>query len=131
MTDILETMADEIAEAVEILRPHHPQDSEAALRHRAEGLRSKRYQSGRWPTSDELAEKAWEEAWEEAHVEDAIREAAKAARCEPERARAPTSEPEPVQSYESTPPIEAEPPPRKRGRPKGSKNHPKAQEAVG
>ena len=88
MTDILETMADEIAEAVEILRPHHPQDSEAALRHRAEGLRSKRYQSGRWPTSDELAEKAWEEAWEEAHVEDAIREAAKAARCEPERARA-------------------------------------------
>ena len=28
-------------------------------------------------------------------------------------------------------PMEAEPPPRKRGRPKGSKNHPKAPEAVG
>jgi hypothetical protein len=78
-TDILATMADEVAEAVEILRPHYPQDSESELRHRAEGLRANRYQTGRWPASDELAEKAWEETWDEAHAENAAREMAKAA----------------------------------------------------
>jgi hypothetical protein len=46
--DVLATMADEIAEAIEILRPHHPQDSEADLRRRAEGLRARRYQTSRW-----------------------------------------------------------------------------------
>ena len=74
-TDILATMADEIAEAVEILRPHYPQDRKPELRHRAEGLRAQRYQTGPWPASDELAEKAWEEA----HAENAVREMAKAA----------------------------------------------------
>ena len=103
--DLLSTMADEIAEAVEILRPHYPEDGEADLRQRAEALRGERYQSGRWPSSDELA---IAKVWDEAHFENVIRK------------------PEPVQSYESTPPIvEAEPLTRKRGRPKGSKNRPK------
>jgi hypothetical protein len=111
--DLLATMADEIAEAVEILRPHYPEDGEADLRQRAAVLRGERYQSGRWPSSDELA---IANVWDEAHFENVIRK------------------PEPVQSYESAPPscdpispapIEAAPPRRKRGRPRGSKNRPK------
>jgi hypothetical protein len=54
-TDILDTLAGEVAEAVEILRPHYPQDSETELHHRAKALRRKRYERGRWPSSDELA----------------------------------------------------------------------------
>jgi hypothetical protein len=68
--DTLVTMADEIAEAAEILRLHHPLDDETLLRCRAESLRRERYERGRWPSSDELA---IEIVWDEAHVENVIR----------------------------------------------------------
>jgi hypothetical protein len=55
LADVLVTMADEIAEAVEILRPHYPEDGEADLRQRAAALRAQRYQSGRWPSSSTIA----------------------------------------------------------------------------
>jgi hypothetical protein len=63
-------LADEIAEAVEILRTHHPRDDEILLRCRAEKLRQERYERGRWPSSDELA---IEMVWDEAHFENVIR----------------------------------------------------------
>jgi len=55
MTDILETMRAEIAEAVELMRPHFPQDSEDTLIKRAESLRARRYQDGHWPDFVEMA----------------------------------------------------------------------------
>jgi hypothetical protein len=68
--DTLVTMIDEIAEAAEILRLHHPLDDETLLRCRAENLRRERYERGRWPSSDELA---IEIVWDEAHFENVIR----------------------------------------------------------
>jgi hypothetical protein len=83
MTDILKTMADEIAEAVEIiLRPHYPRENKTDLRRRAEAMRAKRYLRGDWPSSAELAKQAskeFEQVWSEAHAENEIRDAAKAA----------------------------------------------------
>jgi hypothetical protein len=57
-TDILATMNEEIDEAVALLRPHYPNKDEVQLRRRAEAMRSRRYEQGRWPSSDELAAKA-------------------------------------------------------------------------
>jgi hypothetical protein len=57
-TDILETMANEIAEAVALLRPHYPNEDEDQLRRRAEVMHPRRYERGRWPSSDELVAKA-------------------------------------------------------------------------
>ena len=61
--DVLDTMAGEIAEAVELMRPHFPDSDEASLRRRAEGLRWYRYQEGCW---SDFAEVAREEATEAA-----------------------------------------------------------------
>jgi hypothetical protein len=53
--DVLATMADELAEAVELQRPHFPADDDKTLRGRAEAWRAKRYQNGHWPDFAELA----------------------------------------------------------------------------
>jgi hypothetical protein len=49
MIDILKTMHAELAEAVESMRPHFPDDSKDALLARAEAWRQFRYETGRWP----------------------------------------------------------------------------------
>jgi hypothetical protein len=53
--NILATMRDEIAEAVELMRPHFPADDDDALRRRAEASRSRRYANGTWPDFAEVA----------------------------------------------------------------------------
>ena len=53
--DILETMASEIAEAVELMRPHFPDSDEASLRQRAMAQRRHLYQKGHWPDFAEIA----------------------------------------------------------------------------
>jgi hypothetical protein len=55
--DPLESLKAEIAEAMEMMRPHFPNRSEDSLRHLAEALRSERYRSGRWPDFVEMARK--------------------------------------------------------------------------
>jgi hypothetical protein len=52
--DVLGTLLDEIAEAVELMRPHFPTDGDDALRHRAMALRSQRYRVGHWPDFEQL-----------------------------------------------------------------------------
>jgi hypothetical protein len=54
--DILKTMCAEIAEAIDLMRPHFPQDSEDALFTRAETWRQDRYQKGKWTDFAEVAE---------------------------------------------------------------------------
>jgi hypothetical protein len=54
--DIVATMNAEAAEAIAIMRPHYPTDSECELRRRAEGWRERRYRIGRWPTDAEIRE---------------------------------------------------------------------------
>jgi hypothetical protein len=51
----LETMAAEIDECVELLRPHYPDADEEALRNHARCLRSERYERGHWPSAKEIA----------------------------------------------------------------------------
>jgi hypothetical protein len=53
--DVFQTMIDEIAEAVELMRPHFPADDEDALRDRAMAWRAERYQIGHWPNFKEMA----------------------------------------------------------------------------
>jgi hypothetical protein len=64
--DIIETLKAEIAEAVEMMRPHFPGDSEDSLCHRAESLRAQRYRDGHWPDFAEIARKEAEAAAEAA-----------------------------------------------------------------
>jgi hypothetical protein len=47
--DVFHTIIDEIAEAIELQRPHFPADDEDALRGRAIALRAERYRIGHWP----------------------------------------------------------------------------------
>ena len=47
-TNILDTLLDEIAEAVELMRPHFPDDDDDTLRDRALARRAERYQTGHW-----------------------------------------------------------------------------------
>jgi hypothetical protein len=60
--DILETMKAEIAEAVELMRPHFPSFNEDSLRRRAESLRAQRYRDGHWPDFAAMAKKETEDA---------------------------------------------------------------------
>ena len=88
--DILVTMANEIDEAVELMRPHFPDSDDASLRRRAEGLRCYRYKDGHWPDFAEIAR--WETI--EANcaailAEMAEQEAAEAARTSPDAAADP------------------------------------------
>lgn len=55
---LLENLRAEIAEGVELLKPHYPEAGEAELQDQAQGMLGKRYATGRWPTADELAAKA-------------------------------------------------------------------------
>jgi hypothetical protein len=55
VSDLLETLKAETAEAIEMMRPHFPNRSEDSLRQLAEALRSERYRSGRWPDFAEIA----------------------------------------------------------------------------
>jgi hypothetical protein len=70
MTDILETMRAELAEAVELMRPHFPEESDSDLLNRAECWRPWRYQKGRWPDFAEMA-KQKEQAEAVAKLDDA------------------------------------------------------------
>ena len=70
--DVLATLVDEIAEAVELMRPYFPDDDDA-LRHRAIALRAERYRAGHWPDF-ELVAKA--EAAEATAAAEAARGAA-------------------------------------------------------
>jgi hypothetical protein len=49
MIDTLKTMRAELAEAVELMRPHFPEDGEQDLLARAEHWRMDRYQTSSWP----------------------------------------------------------------------------------
>jgi hypothetical protein len=53
--DMLVTLANEIAEAVELMRPHFPADDKATLRRRAEFFRPDRYRMGHWPDFAQIA----------------------------------------------------------------------------
>ena len=69
--DSFATLLAEIAEAVELMRPHFPNDYEDALRHRATTLRAERYRTGRWPDFEQLAKaEAERQAASEAHTGD-------------------------------------------------------------
>jgi hypothetical protein len=48
-------MRAELAEAVELMRPHFPEYSESDLLNWAGSLRARRYQDGRWPDFAEMA----------------------------------------------------------------------------
>ena len=70
--DSFATLLAEIAEAVELMRPHFSNDDEDALRHRATTLRAARYRDGHWPDFAQLAEEELErQAANEAHADDA------------------------------------------------------------
>ena len=56
MTDPLKTMLAEIDYGISILRPHYPDEDDASLKERAMAMRPKCYQTGRWPTDEELAD---------------------------------------------------------------------------
>ena len=73
MTDIIETMRAEIDEAVELMRPHFPNDSDADLIARAQCWRWRLYKEGHWPDFAEMARK---EAAEVAAKEAILRAAA-------------------------------------------------------
>jgi hypothetical protein len=66
MTDILKTMLAELDEAIELMRPHFPDDSEDALFARAASKRRERYAKGRWPDFAEVAKEEAEMAKKEA-----------------------------------------------------------------
>jgi hypothetical protein len=85
--DVFQTMRDEIAEAVELMRPHFPNDDEDDLRARAEAWRWKRYADGRWPDFAEVAKAEVAEA-------DAAEAAAKAADAMAQAAQSTTTEPQ-------------------------------------
>jgi hypothetical protein len=73
MTDhsIIRTLDAELDEGAALLRPHLPEASDDELRRRAECMRPRRYETGRWPPETELAEMArfWRaDAEEEAAV---------------------------------------------------------------
>jgi hypothetical protein len=53
--DVHQTMIDEIAEAVELQRPHFPNDDEDALRAHAVAWRAERYRIGHWPDFAKVA----------------------------------------------------------------------------
>jgi hypothetical protein len=53
--DVFQTILAEIAEAVELMRPHFPNDDDDALRDRALACRAERYQTGHWPDFNEMA----------------------------------------------------------------------------
>jgi hypothetical protein len=53
--DTFATLLDEITEAVELMRPHFPNDDEDTLRGRAMALRAERYRTGHWPDFEEMA----------------------------------------------------------------------------
>jgi hypothetical protein len=55
--DPLQSLKNEINEAIELQRPHFPNDDEATLRFRAERFRSRRYKEGRWPNFAEVAKR--------------------------------------------------------------------------
>ncbi len=54
--NVLATLADEIAEAIELQRPHFPNDDDDTLRARAKAWRQVRYANGRWPDFARVAE---------------------------------------------------------------------------
>jgi hypothetical protein len=57
MHDVLESMRLELAEAIEMMRPFFPEDSDDSLYGRALKLRPYRYQNGHWPDFAEIAER--------------------------------------------------------------------------
>jgi hypothetical protein len=56
--DSLASMVAELAECVEILRPHYPRKPDAWLHSRALSMRDERWRVGRWPSPEELAARA-------------------------------------------------------------------------
>ena len=75
--DLLVNLSNEIAEAVELQRPHFPADDETTLRHRAVFFRPERYRTGQWPDFAQIAKD------EAAIAEAAAQEAAAAAAANP------------------------------------------------
>jgi hypothetical protein len=64
--DGLQAMLDEIAEGVELLRPHYPEADERELGFRAQWLKNEKHRSGSWPAAEELAARAASEREAEA-----------------------------------------------------------------
>jgi hypothetical protein len=54
----LQATMDEIAEGVELLRPHYPEADERELNFRAQTLKSEKHRRGSWPTAEDLAARA-------------------------------------------------------------------------
>ena len=69
-SDILETMR-ALAEAVELMRPHFPEDSEDELLARAEYWRQDRYQEGRWTDFAEVAKEEEAKAAKQKDIDEA------------------------------------------------------------
>ena len=62
--DILATMAAELDECAELLRPHYPKASKKQLRAIATSMRAERYQTGQWPSDEEIKSRAEKERLE-------------------------------------------------------------------
>jgi hypothetical protein len=64
--DVLKTLHAELDECAALLRPHYADESDDELRFLATYWRPKRYETGRWPSSEEIeghkAQKAKERA---------------------------------------------------------------------
>jgi hypothetical protein len=56
--DGLQAMMEEIAEGVELLRPHYPEADERELGFRAQTLKNEKHRRGSWPDAEELAARA-------------------------------------------------------------------------
>jgi hypothetical protein len=69
-THVLDTMAAEIAEGVELLRPHYPHDEtvcsnsehDETLHRRALSMLDERYRKGHWPSAEEIEARARQDA---------------------------------------------------------------------
>jgi hypothetical protein len=56
--DGLQAMIEEIAEGVELLRPHYPEADERELGFRAQALKDEKHRRGNWPAAEEIAARA-------------------------------------------------------------------------
>jgi hypothetical protein len=56
--DSLQAMMEEIAEGVELLRPHYPEADERELDFRAQTLKGEKHRRGSWPSAEEIAARA-------------------------------------------------------------------------
>ena len=70
---------DELAEGVELLRPHYPGETDAQLQWRVGYIRPTKHITGHWPSAEELAARAAREREEKERLEQLLTRSVKAA----------------------------------------------------